>query len=49
MALCRSALHGGQVALPLTSPENEIEMLKAVLRNQRVMISMPENAKEYWS
>jgi predicted dehydrogenase len=49
MALCRSALHGGQVALPLTSPENEIEMLKAVLPDQRVMLSMPANAREYWS
>ena len=49
MALCRSALDGGQVALPLTSPENEIEMLKAVLPDQRVMLSMPSNAREYWS
>ena len=47
MALCRSAAGGGQVALPLTSAANELELLKASLPDRRVLLSMPANAKEY--
>ncbi len=49
MALCRSAAGRGQVALPLDSPADEIEMLRAALPDSRVLLSMPANAKEYWS
>jgi predicted dehydrogenase len=49
MALCRSAAAGGQVALPLVSGANELDMLKASLSEGRVLLSMPANAKEYWS
>jgi hypothetical protein len=47
MALCRSAVDGGQVRLPLTTAENEIEMLKAYLAGRKVMPSTGANAKEY--
>ena len=49
MALCRSAAGGGQVALPLTSAANELEMLRASLPDRKVLFSMPANAKEYSS
>jgi predicted dehydrogenase len=47
MALCRSAIDGGQVALPLTSEMDELAALKEKLPARRVLFSMPENAKEY--
>ena len=47
MAFCRSAAQGGQVALPLLSGANELEMLKASLPASKVLLSMPANAKEY--
>ena len=47
MALCRSAAGGGQVALPLTSAADEIEMLRSSLPDRKVLLSMPANAKEY--
>ena len=47
MALCRSAALGGQVALPLTSPADEIELLRTHLSGEKVMLSSPQNAKEY--
>ncbi|HTP34453.1 MAG TPA: Gfo/Idh/MocA family oxidoreductase [Candidatus Acidoferrales bacterium] len=47
MACCRSAARGGQVKLPLASAENEIEMLKSALPPDKVLLSMPANAKEY--
>jgi len=47
MALARSAAGGGQVALPLTSEANELELLRAALPDRRVLFSMPMNAKEY--
>ena len=47
MAFCRSAAQGGQVALPLESPADEIQLLKDYLTDRRVILSMPENAKEY--
>ncbi|HZU28582.1 MAG TPA: Gfo/Idh/MocA family oxidoreductase [Bryobacteraceae bacterium] len=47
MALCRSAANGGQVALPLTTPANELAHLRANLAESAVLLSMPANAKEY--
>lgn len=47
MAFCRSAAQGGQVALPLASGANEIDMLKTALSSAKVLLSMPANAKEY--
>lgn len=47
MALCRSVLEGGQVALPLTSGLDEIAALKQKLPEKKVMLAFPENAKEY--
>jgi predicted dehydrogenase len=49
MGLCRSAAGGGQVALPLVSGANELEMLRASLPDRKVLLSMPANAKEYLS
>jgi predicted dehydrogenase len=47
MALCRSAVDGGQVALPLTEPADEIGMLRAYLAGRKVIPSSAANAKEY--
>jgi len=47
MAFCRSALVGGQVALPLKGTLDEIQALSAYLAGQRVQLSTTENAKEY--
>ncbi|MCX6625687.1 MAG: hypothetical protein NTY38_32420, partial [Acidobacteria bacterium] len=47
MALCRSAAEGGQIALPLASGANELELLRATLSDSKVLLSMPANAKEY--
>ncbi len=47
MALCRSAVDGGQVALPLAEAADEIEMLRAYLAGRKVLPSTPANAKEY--
>lgn len=47
MALCRSAIEGGQVALPLAAGMDEIKALAAKLPDKKVMLSMPQNAKEY--
>jgi predicted dehydrogenase len=47
MALCRSVAQGGQIPLPLTTEEDELEDLKKVLPDRPVLLSMPANAKEY--
>lgn len=47
MGLCRSAVEGGQVALPLKEGADELEMLRAHLGAKPVLLSMPENAKVY--
>jgi predicted dehydrogenase len=47
MAFCRSVAKGGQVALPLTEPANELEMLRGAVNAGKVLLSMPANAKEY--
>ena len=47
MALCRSVIEGGQVALPLTTGMDEMAALREKLPNRKVLFSLPENAKEY--
>ena len=47
MALCRSVVQGGQVPLPLTTEEDEIDALNRFLPSRPVILSMPANAKEY--
>jgi predicted dehydrogenase len=49
MALCRSAAGGGQVALPLTTGANELDLLRASVPDRKVLLSMAANAKEYLS
>ncbi len=46
-AMYRSAAEGGQIALPLTSGADEIAMLKAKVPDRRVLMPIPESAKEY--
>jgi len=47
MAICRSAAHGGQVAVPLQDGPSEMEELKKALSDAPVLLSMEENRKEY--
>jgi len=47
MAFCRSAAQGGQVALPLESAADEIQMLQDAVPAAKVLLSMAANAKEY--
>ncbi len=47
MALVRSAALDGQVALPLESGMDEIELLRDKLPRDKVVPSFPGNAKEY--
>ncbi len=47
MALCRSVLEGGQVALPLPSGMDEIALLRERLPDKKVLLSFPESAREY--
>ncbi len=47
MALFRSVVEGGQVALPLAPGAAEIDLLKKSLPEKQVLLSLPENAKEY--
>jgi predicted dehydrogenase len=49
MAMCRSVAKGGQVALPLSEPADELGMLKTAVPEGKVLLSMPANAKEYLS
>lgn len=49
MALCRSVVQGGQVALPLATGADELALLRAHLPETKVLASTPENAKEYQS
>jgi predicted dehydrogenase len=46
-ALYRSAAQGGQVALPLTSGEDEIALLKAKVPDRKVLMTLAQSAKEY--
>ena len=45
--LYRSAIDGGQIALPLTSGMDEIEGLKAKVPPKKVLMTLAESAKEY--
>jgi predicted dehydrogenase len=47
MALCRSAVEGGQIALPLTEECDEVAMLRENVVDRKVLLSSPVNAKEY--
>lgn len=47
MALCRAAVEGGQVRIPLNEAEDEVEMLRAYLSGSKVVPSTAANAKEY--
>lgn len=47
MAFCRSAAEGGQVALPLAAPADEIGLLKGSIQDRKVQLAIPESAKEY--
>jgi predicted dehydrogenase len=47
MALCRSAVDGGQVALPLSNITDEIGMLADHLAGQKVLLSTAANASAY--
>jgi predicted dehydrogenase len=47
MGLCRSVVEGGQVALPLAAGADEIKLLADKLPAKKILLSMPQNAKEY--
>jgi hypothetical protein len=47
MAMCRSVIEGGQIALPLTSGMDEIAALREKLPSKKILFSLAENAKEY--
>jgi hypothetical protein len=47
MGACRSVVEGGQIALPLTTGMDELAALKQKLPERKVLLAMPENAKEY--
>ena len=47
MGLCRSAAEGGQVALPLAGPADELDLLKRAVADRKVLLSGPVNAQEY--
>lgn len=49
MGFCRSVANRGQVALPLTTGADEIEMLRRSVPEGKVLLSMAANAKEYVS
>jgi predicted dehydrogenase len=47
MAMCRSVVEGGQIALPLESGDNELDKLKEAIPDRKVLLSTLANAKEY--
>jgi hypothetical protein len=47
MALCRSAVNGGQISLPLIDAMDELQALSARLADRKVLLSTSANAKEY--
>jgi hypothetical protein len=47
MALLRSVVQGGQVALPLTAGEDEMAGLRAKLPDRPVLVTLAESRKEY--
>ena len=46
-ALYRSVVEGGQIALPLTGGADEIAALKRKIPDRKVLLTLPESAKEY--
>jgi hypothetical protein len=46
-ALYRSAIEGGQIALPLTSGLDELAGLRARVPDRRVLMPLAESAKEF--
>lgn len=47
MALCRSVIERGQIALPLKTGKDELQLLKGVLPDGKVLFSMAKNAEQY--
>lgn len=47
MAMCRSAVEGGQIALPLTEPMDEVNMLREKMSDVAVILGSPDHAPEY--
>ncbi|OGV43245.1 MAG: hypothetical protein A2X46_03995 [Lentisphaerae bacterium GWF2_57_35] len=47
MALCRSVIERGQIALPLKSGMDELNALKEVLPERKVLVSMAKNTELY--
>jgi hypothetical protein len=47
MGMCRSAVDGGQVALPLTGTRDELEDLRKKLSGSKVLLASPDHAAEY--
>ena len=47
MAMCRSAVEGGQVALPLTAAGDEINALRGLLGDKPVLLGSPDHAAEF--
>ncbi|MDA0989674.1 MAG: Gfo/Idh/MocA family oxidoreductase [Verrucomicrobia bacterium] len=47
MALCRSAVDGGQVPLPLVGERHEIDDLRAKLDDRPVLLGHPDHAAEF--
>ena len=47
MALCRSAVNGGQVTLPLKEGGDELKDMQSGIPDAKVILSFPESAEEY--
>jgi hypothetical protein len=47
MGICRSVIEGGQIALPLMGPADEINDLRKLLTNKKVVFGSPDHKAEY--
>ena len=47
MGMCRSVTEGGQVVLPLAEPADEINSLRELLSDKKVVFGSPDHAVEY--
>jgi len=47
MGMCRSAVEGGQVAMPLSDGQLEIEALRQKMADKPVLLASPDHAKEF--
>jgi len=45
--MCRSAVEGGQVALPLTDGADELNALREKLGEKTVLLGSPDHAAEF--